>query len=86
MEKMCRPGSAGIARWLTGALVVAGGVLAVALGTKPAEAQPSAAFTIRSSLDGKAVLPHRIRWIAYPSAFVVLSGRRVPDRREACLR
>ena len=74
MEKMCRPSSAGIARWLTCGLVVAGGVLAAALGTKPAEAQPSAAFTIRSSLDGKAVLPHRIRWIAYPSAFVVFPG------------
>ena len=74
MEKMCRPGSAGIARWLTCGLVVAGGMLAVALDTKPAEAQPSAAFTIRSSLDGKAVLPHRIRWIAYPSAFVVFPG------------
>jgi hypothetical protein len=74
MEKMCRPSSAGIARWLTCGLVVAGGVLAAALGTKPAEAQPSAAFTIRSSLDGKAVLPHRIRWIAHPSAFVVFPG------------
>jgi hypothetical protein len=31
-------------------------------------------FTIRSSLDGKTVLPHRIRWIAYPSAGVRFPG------------
>ena len=31
-------------------------------------------FTIRSSLDGKTVLPHRIRWIAYPSAPVLFPG------------
>ena len=48
---------------------------AVALGTPPAMARPDvAAFTIRSSLDGKASLPHRIAWIAYPSAAVEAPG------------
>ncbi len=75
MEKICRgSSSAGIARWLTGALVVGLGGLAVALSATSAVAQPSAAFTIRSSLDGKTVLPHRIRWLAYPSAPVHFPG------------
>jgi hypothetical protein len=67
-------GSTGISRWLTGALVVGLGGLGIALGATSAVAQPSAAFTIRSSLDGKTVLPHRIRWIAYPSAPVLFPG------------
>jgi hypothetical protein len=31
-------------------------------------------FTIRSSLDGRAVLPHRVRWIANPSGPVLFPG------------
>jgi len=58
------------------ALVLGCGGLAV-LGT-PATAstarQEAKTFTIRSSLDGKAVLPHRIRWIAYASAPVLFPG------------
>jgi hypothetical protein len=46
-------------------LAALGGTLAPA-STKP--------FTIRSSLDGKTVLPHRIRWIAYPSGPVLFPG------------
>ena len=49
-------------------------VVAVALGTSSAMAQREAAFTIRSSLDGKTTLPHRIAWIAYPSAAVEAPG------------
>ena len=49
-------------------------VVAVALGTSSAMAQREAAFTIRSSLDGKTTLPHRIAWIAYPSAAVEATG------------
>lgn len=49
--------------------------LAVVLGGAAASAQPGAkAFTIRSSLDGKSVLPHRLPWIAYPSAPVMYPG------------
>jgi len=49
--------------------------LAVVLTAPSAAAeQGAAAFTIRSSLDGKTVLPHRIRWIAYPSAPVGFPG------------
>lgn len=45
------------------------------LGTPSAGARPdAAAFTIRSSLDGKTVLPHRIAWIGYPSANVEGAG------------
>jgi hypothetical protein len=47
----------------------------VALGTSSASARPDVAeFTIRSSLDGKPSLPHRIAWIAYPSAAVEAPG------------
>lgn len=50
-------------------------VTAVVLGTSSAMARPDvAAFTIRSSLDGKTSLPHRIAWIAYPSAAVEAPG------------
>lgn len=51
-------------------------VLAVGvLGASSAGARPDAApFTIRSSLDGKTVLPHRIAWLAYPSAAVEAPG------------
>lgn len=49
--------------------------IAVALGTSAANARiDAAAFTIRSSLDGKASLPHRIAWIGYPSAAVEAPG------------
>jgi hypothetical protein len=75
MRKTCHgPGSTGITRWLSGAVVIGLGGLAVALGATSAVAEPSAAFTIRTSLDGKTVLPHRIRWIAYPSAPVLFPG------------
>ncbi len=39
-----------------------------------AVARPTAQFTIRSTLDGKTVLPQRIKWIAYPSAPVNFPG------------
>lgn len=41
-------------------------------GVATATSQPT--FTIRSSLDGKTVLPQRIRWIAYPSGSVNFPG------------
>ena len=47
----------------------------VVLGASTAAARPDAAgFTIRSSLDGRKTLPHRIAWIAYPSASVEAPG------------
>lgn len=49
-----------------GLVVVTASPAAVEQGTKP--------FTLRSSLDGKTVLPHRLRWIAYPSARVLFPG------------
>jgi hypothetical protein len=55
-----------------GALLIA--VAATALLSGPASARTEATFTIRSSLDGKTVLPHRIRWIAYPSGLVSFPG------------
>lgn len=48
---------------------------AILLGASSASAEPSAKpFTIRSSLDGRTVLPRRIHWIAYPSARVLFPG------------
>lgn len=45
------------------------------LGVSSASAEQSAKpFTIRSSFDGKTVLPQRIRWIAYPSTGVLFPG------------
>jgi hypothetical protein len=52
-----------------------GAAMAAALGASSAVARPGAdGFTIRSSLDGKKTLPHRIAWIAYPSAAVEAPG------------
>ncbi len=49
--------------------------LGVGLVASTAVARPSAAeFTIRSTLDGKKILPHRIQWLAYPSAAVESPG------------
>ncbi len=48
--------------------------LVVVLTAPSAVARPTAKFTIRSTLDGKRVLPHRIKWIAYPSAPVNFPG------------
>jgi hypothetical protein len=57
------------------ALVLACAGLAVLLTALSTAAKSgSRPFTIRSSLDGKTVLPHRIRWIAYPSAGVRFPG------------
>jgi hypothetical protein len=46
----------------------------VLIASSAAAEQRAPAFMIRSSLDGKTVLPHRIRWIAYPSAGVRFPG------------
>ena len=57
------------------ALVLGCAGLAILMVVSSAAAERSAKpFTIRSSLDGKTVLPHRIRWIAYPSAGVRFPG------------
>ena len=57
------------------ALVLGWVGFAVVLTAPSAAAEQGAtAFTIRSSLDGKTVLPRRIRWIAYPSAPVLFPG------------
>jgi hypothetical protein len=55
------------------ALGCVGLVVVVTTSSRAAE-QRAAAFTIRSTLDGKTVLPPRIRWIAYPSAGVRYPG------------
>ena len=57
--------------------VLAVGLVAAGAGSlgPSASARPDAAgFTIRSSLDGKTALPHRIQWLAYPSAAVESPG------------
>jgi len=60
---------------IIGALLVGCAGLAMGAATSASGAERGAAtFTIRSSLDGKTVLPHRIRWIAYPSAPVSFPG------------
>jgi hypothetical protein len=50
------------------------GVAVVQTAPSAAAEQSAKACTIRSSLDGRTVLPHRIRWIAYPSAPVLFPG------------
>src|SRR4051812_23271667 len=40
---------------------------AIAITVTTAATGASGAFTVRSTLDGKTVLPHRIAWIARPS-------------------
>jgi hypothetical protein len=60
---------------LTVLLLVCGGLAVLGVSASASTAQRAAkAFTIRSSLDGKTVLPHRIRWIAYASAPVLFPG------------
>jgi hypothetical protein len=58
------------------ALLLVCGVLAVlgASASASTAGQDAKTFTIRSSLDGKAVLPHRIPWIASASAPVLFPG------------
>ena len=57
------------------ALVLGCAGLAVVLTASSVAAERAAKpFAIRSSLDGKTVLPQRIRWIAYPSAPVLFPG------------
>ncbi len=57
------------------ALVLGCAGLGILVGVPSATAEDAAEpLTIRSSLDGKTVLPHRIRWIAYPSAGVRFPG------------
>jgi len=59
-------------------LVVAGSSgVAILCGGPAAAGAPQRSeplLTIRSSLDGKAVLPHRIRWVASASAPVLFPG------------
>ena len=58
-----------------GALLVGCAGLGMGVTTPASDAgQVAATFAIRSSLDGKTVLPHRIRWIAFPSAPVSFPG------------
>jgi hypothetical protein len=45
------------------AVVVLGGLLAVSSALAAGSAN---SFVVRSSLDGKRVLPHRIHWVAHP--------------------
>lgn len=57
------------------ALLLLGLTALVVLTSSSAVAEPGGSkFTIRSTLDGKTVLPHRIKWIAYPSAPVNFPG------------
>ena len=55
-------------------LFFACGALAVAGASATSAAPTAKPFTIRSTLDGKNVLPHRIAWIAYASAPVLFPG------------
>jgi hypothetical protein len=63
-------------RLLFAALAVLGYAgLAMAPSASSIATEPTATpFTIRSSLDGRAFLPHRIRWIAYASRPVLFPG------------
>ena len=48
-------------------LVLLAGVALLVACLTPAAATPSkTSFKLRTSLDGKTVLPHRIRWLGYP--------------------
>jgi len=49
------------------ALAVGSLALAPATASNAGGAQEQAQFTVKSTLDGKTVLPHRIAWLAYPS-------------------
>ena len=56
-------------------LLLVCGALVLGASASASSARPEApAFTIGSSLDGKTVLPHRIRWIASASAPVLFPG------------
>jgi hypothetical protein len=60
---------------LTALLLVCGALAVLGASASAGTARHEAkAFTIRSSLDGRAVLPHRVRWIAYASAPVLFPG------------
>jgi hypothetical protein len=50
------------------------GLALVLTAPSAAAEQGATAFTIKSSLEGKTALLHRIRWIAYPSAPVLFPG------------
>src|SRR5581483_4885909 len=52
---------------MLGRAVAAGVLLLSLLVVAPITARPGAAFKVTSTLDGKAVLPHRIHWLGYPS-------------------
>src|SRR5262249_12143585 len=46
-------------------VLVSGGLALTALGAASADSA-KAPFAVRSTLDGKTVLPHRVRWLAFP--------------------
>ena len=48
-------------------LVAAGLALTPATASSAGGSPAQAEFTVKSSLDGKSVLPHRIAWVAFPS-------------------
>ncbi len=48
-------------------LVVAASALTLAMASSAGGSPAQAPFTVKSSLDGKKVLPHRIRWLGRPS-------------------
>ena len=59
-------------------------VAAVAVATAAVAQPDSPSFKVRSTLDGKTALPHRIHWVAFPSlprkqvaevAFVIDGGK-----------
>jgi hypothetical protein len=47
--------------------VLAASALALAVASSAGGSPAQAQFTVRSTLDGKSVLPHRIAWLAFPS-------------------
>lgn len=56
------------------AALVLGGVGLVVTASSASAERSASKLTIKSSLDGKTVLPQRIHWIAYPSAPVLFPG------------
>jgi hypothetical protein len=60
---------------VTALLLVCSGLAVLGASASAGTAQQNAkGFTIRSSLDGRTVLPRRVHWIAYPSGQVLFPG------------
>lgn len=48
-------------------ILAAAAVVAFGVASATSVARPSASFSVHSTLDGRAVLPHHLRWLGQPS-------------------